>query len=259
MTGDVKAHSQQRFSQYARSYVTSETHSQGHDLDRLLELAQPQPDWVVLDIATGGGHTALKFAPHVAKVIASDYAPAMLAEAKTFIDAQGVTNVEYAEADAENLPFPDAMFDLVTCRVAAHHFPDAFKFVTESARVLKPGGALLVQDHLNPDDDKAAAYIEAFERLRDPSHNRVFNSYEWQGLYLDAGLTVEHWERINRTAKFVPWVERQGRPSEVKEHLEILMLQAPDPVKAWMNFQCAGTPDATLDHVYIAILGKKPA
>jgi len=257
MTGDVKAHSQQRFSQYAQNYVNSETHSQGHDLDRLIELAQPQPDWVVLDIATGGGHTALKFAPHVKKVIASDYAPVMLAQAKAFIEGQGVTNVEFSEADAENLPYPDNTFDLVTCRVAAHHFPDAYKFVTESARVLKPGGILLVQDHLNPDDDKTAAYIESFERLRDPSHNRVFNSYEWQGLYLDADLTVEHWEKINRTAKFTPWVERQGCTPEVVEHLQILMIQAPDAVKSWMNFQCAGTPDATLDHVYIDILGKK--
>jgi len=257
MTGDVKAHSQQRFSQYAQNYVNSETHSQGHDLDRLIELAQPQPDWVVLDIATGGGHTALKFAPHVKKVIASDYAPVMLAQAKAFIEGQGVTNVEFSEADAENLPYPDNTFDLVTCRVAAHHFPDAYKFVTESARVLKPGGILLVQDHLNPDDDKAAAYIESFERLRDPSHNRVFNSYEWQGLYLDADLTVEHWEKISRTAKFTPWVERQGCTPEVVEHLQILMIQAPDAVKSWMNFQCAGTPDATLDHVYIDILGKK--
>lgn len=258
MTGDVKAHSQERFSQYAHGYVTSATHAKGHDLDRLLELAQPQPEWIVLDIATGGGHTALKFAPHVAKVIASDYAPAMLAEAEAFIKGQGVTNIEFAEADAENLPFPDATFDLVTCRVAAHHFPDAYKFVTESARVLKPGGLLLVQDHLNPDDDKAAAYIEAFERLRDPSHNRVFNSYEWRGMFLDAGLSVEHWERIDREAKFMPWAERQGCTPAVIERLEILMIQAPDAVKEWMSFNCAGTPDATLHHVYIAILGKKP-
>lgn len=259
MTEDIKALSQQRYNQYAHGYVTSATHSQGHDLDRLLELAQPQPTWIVLDVATGGGHTALKFAPHVAKVIASDYAPTMLGEAQAFIEGQGVTNVEFREADAENLPFPDAMFDLVTCRVAAHHFADAYRFMTEAARVLKPGGVLLVQDHLNPDDDKAAAYIEAFERLRDPSHHRVYNRYEWEGLFLDAGLTVEHAERINRTAKFLPWAERQGCSPEVIERLHILMLQAPDAVQTWTNFQCAGTPDATLDHVYIVIMGKKGA
>ena len=172
MTGDVK----QRFSQYAHGYVTSETHSQGHDLDRLIELAQPQSDWVVLDVATGGGHTALKFAPHVAKVIASDFAPPMLAEAKAFIESKGVTNIEFAEVDAENMPYPDATFDLVTCRVAPHHFADAFKFVQEAARVLRAGGrVVLVED------------FDALER-RAPDANPLALLRGWLA---DAGLACD--------------------------------------------------------------------
>ncbi len=259
MSQDPKAHSQQRFSQFARGYVTSDTHSQGFDLDRLLELAQPQPEWHVLDVATGGGHTALKFAPHVKRVVASDYAPTMLAEARAFIESKGVTNVEFAEADAENLPFEDAQFDLVTCRIAAHHFPDPYRFVVESARVLKPGGRLIVQDHLLPDDDRAAAYIESFERLRDPSHHRAFNRYEWQGMFLDAGLTVEHWEQLNRSAKMLPWAERQGCSPEVIEHLHVMMVQAPQAVAEFYNMRCVGTADSEFDHVYIMIVGQKPA
>src|SRR5664279_2949408 len=75
---DVKAHSRERFSQFAQGYVTSDTHSQGFDLDRLLEFAAPQADWLACDIATGGGHTALKIAPYVRRMIATDYAPTML-------------------------------------------------------------------------------------------------------------------------------------------------------------------------------------
>ena len=74
--------SQQRFGQYAQAYVTSKPHAQGSDLERLLVLAQPQADWMVLDVATGGGHTALKFAPHVAHVTVSDITAAMLAAAE---------------------------------------------------------------------------------------------------------------------------------------------------------------------------------
>ena len=60
---DQKSLSRQRFARFAQNYVVSESHAQGYDLNRLLELARPRPDWQVLDIATGGGHTALKFAP----------------------------------------------------------------------------------------------------------------------------------------------------------------------------------------------------
>lgn len=253
----IKAQVSERFSQFAANYVNSPTHSAGYDLDRLLEIAAPQPDWLALDVATGGGHTALKLAPHVHTVVASDFALPMLAEAQTFIRAQGVSNVIYSHADAESLPFADNTFDLVTCRVAPHHFPDAFKFVQESARVLKSGGRLIVQDHLLPDDKFAAEYIEALETLRDPSHHRAFNEAEWRGMFLDADLVIDHVERLARPTKMIPWAERQGCTPEVIERLHVLMIQAPDAVKQWMNIVCAGTDDASFDHIYILIAGHK--
>ena len=69
---DSKKLSEERYTQYAEGYVTSQTHAKGADLERLVAIAQPQPDWTVLDVATGGGHTALRFARHVAQVTASD-------------------------------------------------------------------------------------------------------------------------------------------------------------------------------------------
>ncbi|MBN1934676.1 MAG: HAD-IA family hydrolase, partial [Anaerolineae bacterium] len=116
-----KTLSRGRFGQFAQRYVTSRSHAQGNDLNRLLDIAQPQPHWHVLDVATGGGHTALKFAPYVASVVASDLTPAMLDAAKAFITAQGAGNVQFKLADAEALPFDAATFDLVTCRIAPHH------------------------------------------------------------------------------------------------------------------------------------------
>ena len=95
---DPQSLSRERYSRFAAAYVTSVTHASGPDLAHLLQMAQPEEHWQVLDIATGGGHTALTFAPHVASVVASDLTPAMLEQAAAHIRAQNIHNVSYREA-----------------------------------------------------------------------------------------------------------------------------------------------------------------
>ena len=135
---------QQQFGANAAAYATSTVHAKGASLARLVELVKPKADWAALDIATGAGHTALAFAPHVASVIASDLTPEMLVESAKLAAAKGYANMTTAQADAERLPFPDATFDLVTSRIAPHHFPDIPAFLRESRRVLKPGVTLMM-------------------------------------------------------------------------------------------------------------------
>jgi ubiquinone/menaquinone biosynthesis C-methylase UbiE len=255
---DSKAHSRERFSQFAQGYINSPTHAQGDDLDRLLEVAAPQSNWLACDIATGGGHTALKIAPHVRRMIATDYALPMLDAARTFILAQGEANVDFLPADAENLPFAANSLDLITCRIAPHHFPDVFRFVMECTRTLKPGGRLIIEDHVVPEDRQAAAYVEAFERLRDPSHNRALSESAWRADFQDAGLTVEHSEWLSKSDKLVTWAERQGQTARVVEHLQIMLAQAPQAVAEFWQPRCARTPDAEFNHVYVLISGRKP-
>src|SRR5688572_29608912 len=124
---------QEQFGATAQSYVESPRHRSGPDLVRLVELAECRPDDRALDIATGGGHTALALAPHVAHVVASDLTPKMLEAAEAFIREQGVENVSFEQAAAEALPFDDASFDIVTCRIAPHHFADVRAFCREVA------------------------------------------------------------------------------------------------------------------------------
>jgi ubiquinone/menaquinone biosynthesis C-methylase UbiE len=253
----IKRLSKQRFTRFAKSYVTSKTHAKGEDLNRLLEIARPQPDWIVLDIATGGGHTALKFAPFVAHVIATDITPRILAVAEAFIVEKGIVNITFELADAENLPFEDTTFDLVTCRIAPHHFVDCLCFVRQGSRVLKRGGVLLVQDHVLPENEQSARYVDAFERLRDPSHNRAFSETEWVGFFQAAELQVEHVEQIGKRHDFIPWAERQNCTPGVIERLVGMMQQADESVSEWMQPRDFGTEQATFANRHIIIAGRK--
>lgn len=256
-THDSKILSQQRYTQYADGYITSETHARGSDLDRLLAIAEPQSHWQMLDVATGGGHTALKFAPHVQRVIASDLTPRMLEKAEQFIvTEQGAGNVSFRQADAENLPFDDARFDLVTCRIAPHHFPNAQAFVHECARVLKQGGLLLLQDQLLPDDQGAARFVDDFERLRDPSHHRAFNRAEWHAMFAAAGIVVEHSEEYVKRHDFLDWAKRQGNDEETIAEL-IRMLRETSPIaRDWMDLHHWGTAAATFVNRHILMRGR---
>ena len=190
---------QQQFGANAANYTTSAVHAKGASLARLVELVQPGKDWIALDIATGAGHTAAAFAPHVARVVASDLTPEMLEEARKLAASKGFANMETAQADAEKLPFAGGTFNLVTCRIAPHHFPDVAAFVAESWRVLKPGGTFALVDNVSPDTETAPGYstaeladaardYNAFEKLRDPSHGRALQTKEWTDLIARTGF-----------------------------------------------------------------------
>jgi len=164
---------QQQFGATAAHYLTSKPHAQGQSLTRLVEHVRPQPAWQVLDIATGAGHTAYAFAPHVARVWASDITAEMLALVRQESARRQLTNVGTLYAKAERLPLGDQLFDLVTCRIAPHHFDSIPAFLEESRRVLKPDGRLGLVDNVVP-PGAVGDYINALERFRDPSHLRAW-------------------------------------------------------------------------------------
>ena len=218
---------QQQFGVHAQNYVTSTVHAQGESLNRMVELVQPQPHWRALDIATGGGHTALAFAPHVREVVASDITAPMLAAAEKFIRGKGFANVSFREADASALPFTDGEFDLVTFRLAAHHFPDGAQFVRETARVLKPGGLAALIDNVTPPDNVAARHINAFEKLRDPSHGWQSTVAEWEAFHIAAGFTVMASETFRKPMDFDDYCERLSVPPQARQQLRVMLKHAP--------------------------------
>jgi len=219
---------QEQFGAVAERYVTSVTHARGSDLARMIELARPQGDERMLDIATGGGHTALAFAPHVREVLATDLTPRMLAAAEAFIREQGAANVTFQIADAEALPFPDASFELVTTRIAPHHFPNPRQYIREVARVLRPGGVFVLDDNMAPEDQELDQFLNRFEQWRDPGHVRSHTIAEWSRWMLDAGLQIEHVEPLQtKRYEFAGWTEQMRMPAVERDALEAWLIAAP--------------------------------
>jgi len=135
-----------QFGRSAAAYASSDVHARGDSLAILVDLVQPEPTWSALDVATGAGHTALAFAPHVASVIATDLTPEMLGQTGRLAAERGLANLETRPGDAERLPFPDASFDALTCCSGVHWF-DQEAFFGELHRVLRPGAWVGLYDH----------------------------------------------------------------------------------------------------------------
>jgi SAM-dependent methyltransferase len=205
-------------------------HARGASLQHVVDLVQPQHHWRVLDIATGAGHMAAALAPHVASVVAADLTPEMLSEVRKLAATRGLGNIATVRADASALPFATESFDLVTCRIAAHHFPDPRAFAAEAHRVVRGGGRLALVDNVAPDPalfptaaeadlaDAASSY-NAFERLRDPSHVRCLGLEEWRRVLAEEGFVVAHCERLEKAMEFESWADRMGASPETRERL----------------------------------------
>lgn len=238
---------QQQFGANAAAYATSTVHAKGYSLTRLVEITQPQPDWQVLDVATAAGHTAFAFAPHVAHVTATDLTPEMLTVAAGLAAEKGLTNVSFEPADAEKLPYADGQFNLVTCRIAPHHFPDILQFIHEAARVLQPGGQLAVVDNIVPGThlhgkkarllNEAGNYVNAFEKLRDPSHGRCWSIAEWEHGFARAGFAVHHQELLTKEIEFASWAARMQVSPEDTIRLKAMLVQAPTAVSDFLTPQ----------------------
>jgi ubiquinone/menaquinone biosynthesis C-methylase UbiE len=222
---------QQQFGKTAASYVASRTHGDEASLSQLIQMLHPQATWIGLDIATGGGHLAGALAPHVTWMFATDITPDMLAAARGHLTKNGCTNVGYVVADAEQLPFLEDSFDVVTCRIAAHHFPNPKAFVAEVRRVLKPGGRFLLVDNVAPEDDDCAQFLNTFEKMRDISHVRCLKVSEWTGVFQEQGLTVVRQEQKRKTLEFEPWMERMAESEEHRQAVEQYLLQATEKQK----------------------------
>jgi ubiquinone/menaquinone biosynthesis C-methylase UbiE len=223
---------QEQFGKNAAGYLTSTPHALGKSLERLVALTSPQKNWRVLDVATGGGHVAYSFAPHVERVWATDITQEMLDLVKGEAQKRSLANLRTAYAKAEALPFEDMSFDLVTCRIAPHHFDSIADFLGEVHRVLKPGGLFALVDNVVP-DGSVGDYVNAFERFRDPSHLRAWTMAEWRAALKAHGFAIGHEEQLTKQMEFKSWAARHD--ATMQALLRAMLAQVTPEVKATLE------------------------
>lgn len=244
---------QHNFGVAAADYVTSRVHASGQDLTWLVEAAALTGVERVLDVATGGGHTAFALAPGAAEVVALDLTRPMLEVAQREAHARHLTNISYLEGDAQSLPCEDKSFDLVACRQAPHHFPRVQQAVLEWARVLKPGGKLLLIDSISPEEQELDAFLHKIEILRDPSHVRNHSVSEWRVYLEKAGFvpgTVREWGIVLDIAD---WTKRMRTPAEAVATIEQMLRTASPAARERFHIEeHDGALAFTLPAVFIA-------
>ena len=154
-------------------------------------------DQRVLDISTGKGRFAVNLAAQGADVTALDIAPQMLALAQHAADEHGV-GVQFLQADAEQLPFPDAAFDVALCMEAIMHVPHPQRLLDEMARVTRPGGKVILSMtnrwRLNALGEAPGALYRRLGLAQQPTTPRYMWHYsapEFKRFFERAGLTIE--------------------------------------------------------------------
>ncbi len=193
---------------------------------------RPQPDWHVLDVATGAGHTALAFAPLVARVVASDITGEMLRAGR---QARRGARAHQCRDGARR----SRQSAVSRRKLRSRHLPPRRAPLPRPGRLRRRGLArseagrhVRARRQRRPRCDAHArcdrppklrdadTLYNTYEELRDPSHVRALGLDDWLGLLGDAGFTDVRHEQLDQDIAFKPWTERMRCSPETVERLE---------------------------------------
>ena len=152
----------------------------------------PRTDDRILDVACGAGALVVEIAPHVERAVGVDLSDGMLELARSRLHAAGGTtrlgNVEFVQAPSDALPFEDASFTALVCTTALHHFPQPQASIDEMARVLAPGGRLVIGDMAR--DALTTKIADPLMRRFEAGHVGLQRKRDIEAMVTRAGLRV---------------------------------------------------------------------
>lgn len=206
----IKEKARRQFGKQAQAYSKGSIFPDRDHLAEIVRRSGARKHHCVLDVATGAGFLAFEFAGSVESVVGTDITENMLAYASKTRKNQGFWNTGFLLSDVEHLPFDDRVFDVVSCRFAFHHFPNPLKALLELKRVCKNEGHLVLVDGVSSENIEKSMFHNELEKMRDPSHVRIYTLTEIMGMFTNVGLDIVdigHWDV---PMEFEDWIKRAG-------------------------------------------------
>lgn len=201
----IQQASEEQFSRRSTCYSSGHILQEVDDLKMALKFAPLPTSARVLDVAAGAGNTGLHLASLGHRVVLADLSLSMLQRCMEGAASRQL-RADFCRHTAEQMPWDNETFDLVTCRVAAHHFSCPATFVMESARVLKKSGKfILIDGSFEDDHPEAEEWLHRVEKLRDPSHNRFVTPRKWSWLCHESGFSILNCTLIPKKQPDLEW------------------------------------------------------
>ena len=229
----MSADAREQFGPVAQRYLTSRAHAQPDEINKVLDRLA-LVEGTAVDVGTGAGHLAYALAERMDQVLAVDITPQMLEVVAAQAAERGLSNVTTRLAPAEDMGLVDESVSLVATRLAAHHFLDVDSFVADASRSLEHGGLFLVIDTMSPEDDEVARQVDAFERLRDPSHAWNLKPSEWTDKARANGLEPLWHDVRRKSLDFDDWTERMRVSAADTARLRTMAEKATDGFRDYL-------------------------
>ncbi|MGB8218378.1 MAG: methyltransferase domain-containing protein [Candidatus Methanoperedens sp.] len=220
----IKENAIRQFGSRAEAYSKGNIFVDGVHLSEIVKRSGVTKNHRVLDVATGAGFLALEFAKNARTVLGCDITRNMLMKAIEKQEISGLDNTEFLLSGVESLPFPDESFDIVSCRFAFHHFPDPGKALAEMKRVCK--NRMIIVDGVSSEDRDKSLFHNRIEKLRDPSHVRIYALREMEKMVKDSGAVISALTHRDIPQDFDEWISRAGTDAKTLKIIEDLMRQS---------------------------------
>jgi ubiquinone/menaquinone biosynthesis C-methylase UbiE len=211
---------QKQFTRTAAAFSEFAVRDTPEVLAEKVEFARPQPTDLALDVACGPGAFALALAPKVRFARGIDLTEEMVRRARAFQLESRIAHAAFECGDAEQLPYSDSTFDLVTCQMSFHHMPKPGAALREMVRVAKPDGRLLIIDTISPELDAKFELHNRIESTRDPSHTEALRLTTFLRLFDECGVEILRQTMKRRQRSFNHWMLRAGLEPKHKRYQE---------------------------------------